>query len=690
MKTIEKKYWKIMPISHIGLFIVAVFISVVPFTLKAQSEKYYSSDYVLVGTSDSRFFITLNDTDEYLELQVSFIGEMSARAMFFDFLYNPATLILTNKDLTFEAPDATINTFPEQIVYKSAIFEAKYPGYTTRSRRHRAVFEGSAAHMKYFVTEVEDGNPYANLLYLAPGEALHAFSIYLKKRNPGVPIQQSDFGYFAQSPNSNGDALQTSLWLNSAFSIAFAAMSPLDFHIVKPNFYSFRSPSSVIAGEPVLTDTKATINATLTRGNLKPSHEILVSSYREAANYGRLDWDSITHYGFLYSNVNATIQVKGFSNKLNIDGVDYNFPDAGELAAGKFVRNGKTFFISMYNNNLPDQSISFDQEINLAQNKNYYAWPFFRFTYETSNSFLTVGNKVMFNTVEVLECTFMEDQTVDEDDPKAGYYTHTGSEWDAIQTQGIIVVDAYYQIMISGTLYTGTTLHGFQFPLGNTTVKWFGEDDHGNIDSCEFMVTVNDVLCPETIDFEGGPYKVIPLAGLCWTTNMATRNYANGISIPFARAYNCKICPDSTQNATIFGLLYTWYSAVGVPEGSTELPVTNSDGFVQGICPDGWHVPTHNELKMLNQVPVEDLKSIDYWLIPGGTNATGFDARPAGKYSKTKNRFEELYAFAGYWSANIKSDLLAHYYSIAYYCNLTELSNIRKSDGLNVRCVWDY
>ena len=59
----------------------------------------------------------------------------------------------------------------------------------------------------------------------------------------------------------------------------------------------------------------------------------------------------------------------------------------------------------------------------------------------------------------------------------------------------------------------------------------------------------------------------------------------------------------------------------------------NTEG-AQGICPEGWHVPTETDLNILNGVVGEDgntLKAI--WQGSGGgagTNTTGFSALLAG------------------------------------------------------------
>jgi uncharacterized protein (TIGR02145 family) len=176
--------------------------------------------------------------------------------------------------------------------------------------------------------------------------------------------------------------------------------------------------------------------------------------------------------------------------------------------------------------------------------------------------------------------------------------------------------------------------------------------------------------CSENaIDIEGNEYTVTSLAGLCWTSNIKSTLYADGSTVPFAKPYYSNLYPDTVKHKSIFGLLYTWYSALNV-------------------CPAGWRLPTQTELNLLNDYPSEDLKSEQYWLI-SGTNATGFDARPAGKYCAAQDRFVDLYGFTGYWASDSKSNLYAHSLTLLYNCDHPIEIETIKTDGLSVRCVED-
>ena len=297
---------------------------------------------------------------------------------------------------------------------------------------------------------------------------------------------------------------------------------------------------------------------------------------------------------------------------------------------------------------------------------------------------------------DLLDCKEVIDREAVEDiiitgngEIPACIYTHEGTDWDVVARYDFIVLDSV-QYFMDGKLISGGvdgTLDGAVFPIGVSEVKvivFVGD----RMDSCEFTVTVTR-RCPETvIDREGNSYQVTPLAGLCWSENFKATLYDDGSEIAWKKPYTSTHYSDE-EATKIFGLLYTWYSAVGVPEGSTELPVPDIYGNIQGICPDGWHVPSQAEWDRLTAFPSSDLKSKEYWIVPG-TNATEFDARPAGWYNAALERFEDLFGFTGWWASDSAPDksTASHFY-INYYCDTPEQKERFKGNALSVRCVLD-
>ena len=86
-----------------------------------------------------------------------------------------------------------------------------------------------------------------------------------------------------------------------------------------------------------------------------------------------------------------------------------------------------------------------------------------------------------------------------------------------------------------------------------------------------------------------------------------------------------KYCYDNdTINCEVFGGLYQWNEAMQY----------KTSGGSQGICPDGWHIPTLTDFEKLKDTVNTDgnsLKAIGEGLENGaGTDTTGFSALLAG------------------------------------------------------------
>ena len=290
-------------------------------------------------------------------------------------------------------------------------------------------------------------------------------------------------------------------------------------------------------------------------------------------------------------------------------------------------------------------------------------------------------------TVEIcdlLNCDAMPDRFAEEDDYLAKVYTHFGTAWDAIfSSLGLVDEISYY---INGTLFSsgvGSSLNGAEFATGVSKVMVIAKYMHLE-DTCRFNVTVNRTCLPTIFDDEGNEYKVTKLAGLCWTENLKATKYAVNLgkgSIPFAKPYYSTLYPDTNYHFEVFGLLYDWHSAVGEVAGHASV--------VQGICPEGWHVPSVEEWERLDAFFADDLKSKEYWLLPG-SDKYGFSALPSGWYNSTTCRFEDLYGYTDWWARDGSMGQTAQSYSLNYFCKDTQKNVNFKGNGLSVRCVANY
>ncbi|MEG1556471.1 MAG: FISUMP domain-containing protein, partial [Bacteroidales bacterium] len=228
---------------------------------------------------------------------------------------------------------------------------------------------------------------------------------------------------------------------------------------------------------------------------------------------------------------------------------------------------------------------------------------------------------------------------------------------------------------------------------------------HGN-DTLEVTWTIVDILgasrtCIQYLSVEYPPcgndfvakdqeeigYKTVRIGCNCWTQeNLRSRIYSDQSPVSFDRAYHSDMYQDTVWNEENFGLLYSWYSAVKLPEGSNEAPVLNSSGHVEGICPAGWYLPGETEWQDIINLSDDDLKSSSFWIYNPGSDFSLFKAHPAGFFNSSKNNFNHMMGNAYFWlyDSPTSNNNSTH---IDYDCSLIHNENVSKYNGFSIRCV---
>lgn len=223
------------------------------------------------------------------------------------------------------------------------------------------------------------------------------------------------------------------------------------------------------------------------------------------------------------------------------------------------------------------------------------------------------------------------------------------------------------------------------------------------------------LLCPNTvIDIDGNLYQTIEIGNQVWMAeNLNVSRYPDGTPIPNITSYTewrnlgdndeafCRYDNSQVLGET-YGALYTWKAAVNGSAGSDSNP-----SGIQGVCPDGWHLPSDNEwieLEIFIGISPGSANStgsrgeagaklkesgFEHWDSPnwGATNEFGFTALPAG-YRSTSGTFAELRQETSWWTST--EDGGNAYYRDLYHDTMGMTRDVgRKWNGLSVRCVKD-
>ena len=156
---------------------------------------------------------------------------------------------------------------------------------------------------------------------------------------------------------------------------------------------------------------------------------------------------------------------------------------------------------------------------------------------------------------------------------------------------------------------------------------------------------------------------------------------------------------DIPQNCDFYGGLYQWAEMMNLPYECNTISCAHLiQDQHQGICPDGWHLMTIQEMKtVINSSPngegIEGVKSQAYWAIGGGRNTSGFTLLGAGSRYRD-GTYKNLNRTAYWYFPTEHESIVARSGSgyISGYENNFRIDNgyNPKVDAYSVRCVKNY
>ena len=216
------------------------------------------------------------------------------------------------------------------------------------------------------------------------------------------------------------------------------------------------------------------------------------------------------------------------------------------------------------------------------------------------------------------------------------------------------------------------TINGGKEPYA---IKWSNNQavtEISNLAAGTYIVTVTDAkgriaadtievtgpAHPVCIDNEGNSYKTTLVNGKAWMTeNLRVTSNSNGDEVQHFQN------PDVPEQ----GFLYTWDAAMN---GST-------DEGAQGLCPDGWHIPTHEELSDLSVALCND-SVVENLINP-------FNLVYAGFYN---GEYQNSGSSASLWSSSKSHD---NVWKLYYHKNLKKpfIYYEKPQNAISVRCIKD-
>ena len=227
----------------------------------------------------------------------------------------------------------------------------------------------------------------------------------------------------------------------------------------------------------------------------------------------------------------------------------------------------------------------------------------------------------------------------------------------------------------------------YHFYEGDNVIHWEIVDTVCSNDvswQCEQHVIVIFPECPSAVDCEGHVYAGVRVGNYCWTQrNLESLIYGDGCtdSIPCVYEYTSNQHPDPVANVATFGRLYCYEAAV---RDSAD----NGYGHIQGICPDGWYLPTPEQYAELFAYGDEALKTPNYWVNGGGNNSTGFSWLPAGRYNGALQRFEGMLSEGYFWAVErVNGEVHISTVIANSFCDSYSTIEAHEGLGYSVRCI---
>lgn len=210
-------------------------------------------------------------------------------------------------------------------------------------------------------------------------------------------------------------------------------------------------------------------------------------------------------------------------------------------------------------------------------------------------------------------------------------------------------------------------------------------------------------ICPGTpeVTYGNRTYYTVKIGNQCWLReNLNIGARIDGASHMTNNGIIQKHCyEDDPANCITYGGLYEWGEAMNYQNGATDTSSWNPvpSGPVQGICPNGWHIPTLGEWSELSLHLGDDSISgtkmketgTEHWGWPntGATNSSLFTGLPSGYGWEYYYDYQEIYGY--FWTASEYSPTKAFDRTLCFLYKTLDMLPNYKLLAMPVRCLKD-
>ena len=256
-------------------------------------------------------------------------------------------------------------------------------------------------------------------------------------------------------------------------------------------------------------------------------------------------------------------------------------------------------------------------------------------------------------------------------------------------------------------------------------VRAYAVNEAGTAYGNELSLTTSSAafVCGRDVvkDFDKNEYQTLVLGNQCWMKeSLRSEHYADGTEIPLGVATNTLIISQTEPyryvpnnhifNVQAYGYLYNWPAAMHKAQANNSNP-----SGIQGVCPNGWHLPSQAEWQQMFSYLCSDEK---YWCggdsnniaralasqtgwQSGGfdpcsinaslsdNNASGFSAMPAGMVYEewgTRNFGTNVY----FWSTTVDEVKVPYYVFLSTgSVDVPSMYAVNSRCGVSIRCIND-